>query len=160
MFVFQSTPVDGGGEIDGLEITEQLVHSGTAKVALTCTLRLDGGALVGEVEYATRRFDRPSAGRWQDALVTLLDSALADPSARLAELPLLPAASVTAQLAAINAGHGDRRAAGTLLHDGFHAALARDPAAVAVRAGTTVRQLRRTGRPRRGGGDRAGGRSA
>ena len=137
MFVFQSTPVDGGGEIDGLEITEQLVHSGTAKVALTCSLRLEAGTLVGEVEYATRQFDRPSAGRWQDALVILLESALADPSARLAELPLLPAASVTAQLAAINAGHEDRGAAGTLLHDGFHAALARDPAAVAVQAWTS-----------------------
>lgn len=137
MFVFQSTPVDGGGEIDGLEITEQLVHSGTAKVALTCSLRLDGGALVGEVEYATRRFDRPSADRWQDALVILLESALANPSARLAELPLLSAASATAQLAAINAGYEDRGAAGTLLHDGFHAALTRDPAAVAVQAWTS-----------------------
>jgi amino acid adenylation domain-containing protein len=137
MFVLQSTPVDGGGEIDGLEITEQLVHSGTAKVALTCTLRLDGGRIAGEVEYATRRFDRRSADRWQDALVMFLESALADPSARLTELPLLPAASVTAQLAAINAGHEDRGAAGTLLHDGFHAALARDPAAVAVQAWTS-----------------------
>ncbi|MFI0453165.1 amino acid adenylation domain-containing protein [Actinomadura sp. 6N118] len=137
MFVFESTPMDGGGEIHGLQITEQLIHSGTAKVALTCTLRLDDGTLVGEVEYATRRFDRPSAVRWQEALLTLLESALADPSAQLAELPLLPAASVTAQLAAINAGHEDRVAAGTLLHDGFHAALARDPDAVAVQAWTS-----------------------
>ncbi|WP_422769195.1 amino acid adenylation domain-containing protein [Plantactinospora sp. WMMC1484] len=138
MFVLQSTPVDGGGEIDGLRITEQLVHSGTAKVALTCTLRLDGGTIAGEVEYATRRFDRTSAQHWQDALTTLLRSTLADPSARLAELPLLPADAAEAQLAAINASHEDRRAAGTLLHDGYHAALARDPAAVAVRAGTTA----------------------
>jgi amino acid adenylation domain-containing protein len=137
MFVLQSTPVDSGGEIDGLEITEQLVHSGTAKVALTCTLRLDAGGLTGEVEYAARRFDRRSADRWQDALVTLLESALVNPSARLAELPLLPPAAATAQLTAINADHADRTASGTLLHDGFQAALARDPAAVAVRAGTT-----------------------
>lgn len=136
MFVFESTPMDGGGEIDGLEIAEQPVHSGTAKVALTCTLRLEGETLVGEGEYAARRFDRPSACRWQDAIVTLLESALADPSARLAELPLLPSASATAQLAAINAGHEDR-AAGTLLHDGFTAALARDPDAVAVQAWTS-----------------------
>jgi amino acid adenylation domain-containing protein len=138
MFVLQSTPVDGGGEVDGLEITEQLVHSGTAKVALTCTMRLAAGELTGEVEFAARRFDRPSAERWQEALVTLLESALADPSARLAELPLLPPAAVAAQLAAINAGHEDRTAAAALLHDGFRAALARDPAAVAVQAGTTA----------------------
>lgn len=138
MFVLQSTPVDGGGEIDGLRIAEQLIHSGTAKVALTCTLRLDADELTGEMEYATRRFDRPSAERWQDALVTLLESALADPSARLAELPLLPSAAATAQLTAINADHQDRTAPETLLHDGFRAALGRDPAAVAVRAGTTA----------------------
>ncbi|MFB7557244.1 non-ribosomal peptide synthetase [Streptomyces brevispora] len=135
MFVLQSTPVDDGGTIDGLDITEQLIHSGTAKVALTCTLRLDTGGVTGEVEYATRRFDRPSADRWQDALVTLLESALADPAARLAELPLLPPAAATAQLTAINADHRDRSAAGTLLHDGFRTALALDPSAVAVRSG-------------------------
>ncbi|MFJ2865141.1 amino acid adenylation domain-containing protein [Kitasatospora sp. NPDC087314] len=138
MFVLQSTPVDDDGAIDGLEITEQLIHSGTAKAALTCTLRLDTGGVTGEVEYAGRRFDRPSADRWQDALVTLLESALADPSARLAELPLLPLAAATAQLTAINADHRDRIAADTLLHDGFRTALARDPSAVAVQARTNT----------------------
>ncbi|WP_369174182.1 amino acid adenylation domain-containing protein [Streptomyces sp. R28] len=135
MFVLQSTPVDDGGAISGLDITEQLIHSGTAKMALTCTLRLDGEGVTGEVEYATRRFDRPSANHWQDALVTLLESALAQPSTRLAELPLLPSAAATAQLTAINADHEERGAAATLLHDGFRAQLARDPSAVAVRAG-------------------------
>ncbi|MEU8511543.1 amino acid adenylation domain-containing protein [Kitasatospora sp. NPDC048722] len=138
MFVLQSTPVEGDGAIDGLEITEQPIHSGTAKMALTCTLRLDADGITGEVEYSGRRFDRPSADRWQDALVTLLESALADPSARLAELPLLPPDAATAQLAAINADHRDRIAADTLLHDGFRTALARDPSAVAVQAGTST----------------------
>ncbi|WP_406643191.1 amino acid adenylation domain-containing protein [Amycolatopsis sp. WGS_07] len=137
MFVFESTPMDGGGDIAGLEIAEQQLHSGTAKVALTCTLRTDGGTLAGEVEYADRRFDRPSAERWQDGMVTLLEAALTDPSAPLDELPLLPAESAAAQLAAINAGHEDRAAAETLLHDGFAAALARDPDAVAVQAWTS-----------------------
>ncbi|MET8468671.1 amino acid adenylation domain-containing protein [Streptomyces sp. NPDC006422] len=135
MFVLQSTPVDDGGAIEGLSVTEQLVHSGTAKMALTCTVRLDGDDVQGEVEYATRRFDRPSAGRWQDALVTLLGSALDRPSTRLAELPLLPADATGAQIAEINAGHEERAAATTLLDDGFRAQLARDPSAVAVRAG-------------------------
>ncbi|MGV9642536.1 amino acid adenylation domain-containing protein [Streptomyces sp. NPDC003514] len=135
MFVLQSTPVDDGGVIDGLEVTEQLVHSGTAKMALTCTLRLDGDGVTGEVEYAARRFDRPSAERWTNALTTLLESALARPSTRLAELPLLPPAAATAQLTAINADHEERGAAATLLHDGFRAQVARDPSAVAVLAG-------------------------
>ncbi|WP_432056827.1 amino acid adenylation domain-containing protein [Streptomyces sp. bgisy022] len=132
MFVLQSTPVDDGGAIDGLEVTEHLVHSGTAKMALTCTLRLDDEGVTGEVEYAARRFDRPSAERWQDALVTLLESALALPSTRLAELPLLSAGAATAQAGVINADHEERGAATTLLHDGFRAQVARDPSAVAV----------------------------
>jgi amino acid adenylation domain-containing protein len=138
LFVLQSTPVDGGGEISGLDITEQLVHSGTAKVALTCSLRLDAEAIVGEMEFATRRFDHAAAHSWQVALTTLLESALTQPSTRLAELPLLPMTSAADQLTTINADHAERAAAETLLHDGFRTALARDPAAVAVRAGTTT----------------------
>ncbi len=137
MFVLQSTPVDGGGGIDGLEITEQLVHSGTAKVALTCSFRLDAEAIVGEVEFASRRFDPASAQSWQLALTSLLHAALAQPSARLAELPLLPRTSVLDRLTTINLDHSDRAAADTLLHDGFRSALASDPGAIAVRAGRT-----------------------
>ncbi|HUZ39573.1 MAG TPA: amino acid adenylation domain-containing protein [Streptosporangiaceae bacterium] len=135
MFVLQSTPVDGGGDIEGLRVREQLIHSGTAKVALTCTVRLDSAEFSGEVEYAARRFDRPAAVQWQAALTTLLASALADPSAPLADLPLLRPDAAAAQLAGINAGHAERIAGDTLLDDGFRAALARDPAAVAVQAG-------------------------
>jgi amino acid adenylation domain-containing protein len=134
MFVLQSTPVDGGG-IEGLRVSEQLIHSGTAKVALTCTLRLDAAEFGGEVEYAARRFDRPAAVQWQTALTALLASALAAPSAPLTDLPLLRPDAAAAQLAGINAGHVERIAGDTLLDDGFRAALARDPAAVAVRAG-------------------------
>ncbi|MEV4148831.1 amino acid adenylation domain-containing protein [Amycolatopsis sp. NPDC049691] len=87
MFALQSTPVDGGA-IDGLDIVEQFVHSGTAKVALTWSMRQDATGFAGEVEYAADRFDEASAQRWQEGLLALLGAALADPGAVVGELPL------------------------------------------------------------------------
>lgn len=85
MFALQSTPVDSFGDIDGLEIAERFVHTGTAKVALTWTVRLNAAGLAGEVEYAADRFDRTSAGHWQDVLLGLLAAGLADPAASIDE---------------------------------------------------------------------------
>jgi hypothetical protein len=88
MFAFQSTPVDGYDDIEGLDISEQFVHSRTAKVPLTWTMRQNPVGLVGEIEYAADRFDQASARRWQDALLTLLAAELADPDALIDESPL------------------------------------------------------------------------
>lgn len=133
MFVLQSTPLDGGGHIAGLAISEQLVHSGTAKVALTCTLRQDEAGLSGEVEYAASRFDRDSARRWQEALVTLLAAGLADPDALVDELPLLPARQAAELVAATNAPDPAASPA-ALLHGGFARMAAGQPDATAVEA--------------------------
>jgi non-ribosomal peptide synthetase component F len=71
MFAWQSTPVDGFDDIEDLDITEQFVHSRTAKVALTWTMRQNAAGLAGEVEYAADRFDQTLgtslAGRPADA---------------------------------------------------------------------------------------------
>jgi amino acid adenylation domain-containing protein len=88
MFALQSTPLDKCGDIEGLEIAEQFVHSRTAKVPLTWSMRQTAAGLVGEVEYAADRFDQASARRWQDALLTLLTAVLADPGALIDELRL------------------------------------------------------------------------
>ncbi|WP_216214810.1 non-ribosomal peptide synthetase [Amycolatopsis aidingensis] len=88
MFAFQSTPMDDCGDIEGLDIEERFVHSGTAKVPLTWTMRQHAAGLAGEIEYAADRFDRTSARRWQDALLALLTAGLADPDAPIDELPL------------------------------------------------------------------------
>jgi aryl carrier-like protein len=90
MFALQSTPLDTGGGIDGLdglEVAEQFVHSRTAKVALTWTMRQTATGLAGEVECAADRFDRHSARRWRDDLLTLLAAGLADPGAPIDTLP-------------------------------------------------------------------------
>ncbi|MFC4851901.1 amino acid adenylation domain-containing protein [Actinophytocola glycyrrhizae] len=87
MFALQSTPLDGCA-IEGLDIAEHFVHSGTAKVALTWSVRQAPTGLAGEVEYAADRFDEASASRWQEALLALLAAATADPGAMVDELPL------------------------------------------------------------------------
>jgi non-ribosomal peptide synthetase component F len=87
IFAMQSTPLDAFGDIEGLDITERFVHSGTAKVALTWTVRQEATGVAGEVEYAADRFDRSSAGRWQDTLLALLAAGLADPGTSVEELP-------------------------------------------------------------------------
>lgn len=87
IFALQSTPVDGSGDIPGLDIAEQFVHTGTAKFAVTWTLRLDTTGLAGEVEYAADRFDRESARSWQDTLLALLTAGLAEPGTPIDELP-------------------------------------------------------------------------
>ncbi|WP_326809817.1 amino acid adenylation domain-containing protein [Streptomyces scopuliridis] len=88
MFSLQSTPLYDHGDFEGLDITEQFVHSRTAKVALTWTMRQNAAGLTGEVEYAADRFDQASARRWQDDLLTLLTAGLAEPAALIDELPL------------------------------------------------------------------------
>lgn len=79
MFAFQSTPLDGLDGIADLEIVEHFIHSRTAKTTLTWTTRQEATGLVGEIEYATDRFDPTSAGRWQAELLATLDAALARP---------------------------------------------------------------------------------
>ncbi|WP_435603464.1 amino acid adenylation domain-containing protein [Streptomyces sp. bgisy130] len=100
MFSLQSTPLYDCGDIEGLDITEQFVHSRTAKVALTWTMRQTAAGLTGEVEYAANRFDQTSAHRWQDDLLTLLTAGLAEPGALIDKLPL-STADESAELAAV-----------------------------------------------------------
>ncbi|RKN07611.1 non-ribosomal peptide synthetase [Streptomyces radicis] len=88
MFALQSTPLDIEGGIEGLDIAEQFIHQGTAKAALTWSVRQHSAGLAGEVEYAADRFDQTSARGWQNTLLTLLAGGLADPGARLDELPV------------------------------------------------------------------------
>lgn len=102
MFALQSTPLDDYGAIEGLDITEEFVHSRTAKVPLTWTMRQNASSWASEIEYAADRFDKTSAHRWQDVLLTLLTAGLADPDALIDELPL-PAAEAAELAAAVNA---------------------------------------------------------
>ncbi|MDQ0988762.1 amino acid adenylation domain-containing protein [Streptomyces sp. V2I9] len=88
MFAMQSTPHDSHHTLDGLDIGEHFLHTRTAKVPLTWTMRQSPDALDGEVEYAADHFDRNTARHWQDTLLHLLTAALADPDTPVDTLPL------------------------------------------------------------------------
>jgi hypothetical protein len=103
MFALQSTPVDGFDDIKGLDITEQFVHSRTAKVAdLDHAAARRRAGLRGRI----RRPVRPDLGTSQDALLTLLTAGLADPGALIDELPLTAAQQAAGLVAAVDAGSG------------------------------------------------------
>ncbi|MBR7674187.1 amino acid adenylation domain-containing protein, partial [Streptomyces daliensis] len=138
MFVLQATPADVAARIGGLEITEETVHSGTAKVDLTCMLRADGGdGLTGELEYSAAVMDGAGAAHWLAAYEALLDGAVGAPRTRVDELPLLAPAERDQRTAAVNA---DREEPGGLrpLHLRFEETARRTPDAVAIEAGSAT----------------------
>ncbi len=76
----------------GLAVELLDVEVGVAKFDLTLSVYESGGRLNGWVEYRTGLFDPATVERWMGHLRVLLETAVADPSRRLSELPLLSAA--------------------------------------------------------------------
>lgn len=134
MFVLQATPADTRARIDGLGIVEETVHSGTAKVDLTCMLRTDGDGLSGELEYSDAVMDAAGAAGWAAAYGELLSDAVARPGTRVDELRLLAAEGAARRAEAINADHEEP---GVLwpLHARFEEFARRTPDAVALEWG-------------------------
>ena len=73
----------------GLVSEPLLAHSATAKFDLTIVLTDEGSKILAEIEYSTDLFDESRIGRLVGHLQTLLESAAANPSQKLTELPLL-----------------------------------------------------------------------
>ncbi|MEO6193523.1 MAG: amino acid adenylation domain-containing protein, partial [Thermoanaerobaculia bacterium] len=74
---------------EGLKMTPMGVASGTSKFDLTLSVRIDGERTILDLEHSTELFDPATIGRMSGHLVRLLESALAEPGRRVAELPLL-----------------------------------------------------------------------
>ncbi|HSR68613.1 MAG TPA: amino acid adenylation domain-containing protein [Acidobacteriota bacterium] len=133
MFVLQSTPADRELRIRDLDIQEVVIHTETAKVDLTCTLRRAAGGYEGELEYATPLLNKPAARSLVKALKTLLHDAVRRPQARLDELALLPARERQDLAATANARFQAYSGLKTL-HQGFEEQVRRYPEAVAIEA--------------------------
>lgn len=73
----------------GLVSEPLLAHSATAKFDLTIVLTDAGSRILAEIEYSTDLFDESRIGRLVGHLQTLLEAAVANPSQKLTELPLL-----------------------------------------------------------------------
>ncbi|MFL6195586.1 MAG: non-ribosomal peptide synthase/polyketide synthase [Thermoanaerobaculia bacterium] len=82
----------GETELDlgpGITIEGRPVDRGTAKFDLAVDLARDGSALAAAAEYSTDLFDAATIRRMLDHLGVLLAGIVANPEARLSELPLL-----------------------------------------------------------------------
>ncbi len=140
MLVLQRLPPPP--DLPGVEVEMLDVDTGTAKFDLTLMLGEEiglpaeaaAGGLSGVMEYASALFDAATVERLLGHLRNLLAGAVADPSRRLADLPLLSAAE-HAELAAWTAVRTPSPPA-LLAHAPVEEQAARRPDAVAVAFGT------------------------
>ncbi|HYG61612.1 MAG TPA: amino acid adenylation domain-containing protein, partial [Thermoanaerobaculia bacterium] len=111
----------------------------TAKFELTLSLAETVAGLAGEIEYATDLFDRTTISRLAEHFAALLSAAVAAPSIRLTDLPLLGAAERQQLLLEWNDTQVTRRGAAVRIHELFEEQAARRPQAPAVSGqGTTL----------------------
>ena len=91
VLVLQNTP-ERKAELPGLVVTPLNNQAETAKFDLTLYFDELDSELQGTFEYNTDLFDTDTIARMARHLRTLLEGIVADPSARISELPLLPEA--------------------------------------------------------------------
>ncbi len=91
MFAYQNAPA---GELAFHRITVRpmAIHTGTSKFDLTLTVRNRPSGLLAEWEYDTALFDAETIRRTHGHFRSLLEGIVADPAARLSQLPLLTGA--------------------------------------------------------------------
>jgi amino acid adenylation domain-containing protein len=133
MLFFQNFPAEPIA-VPGLTLTPvelDTVNAGTSRADLTLFVSEERGELALYFEYATDLFDGETVAGFGRHLEQLLRSAVADPSRRLGELEILPAAERRQLLAAWNDTQRELPAEATV-HGLFEAQAARTPAAVAV----------------------------
>ena len=103
----------------------------TAKFELTLSFAETPAGLAGSIEYATDLFDPSTISRFSGQLATLLTAAAAEPSSRMADLPLLGAAERQQLLLEWNDTAVPRNGA-VRLHELFERQVALRPHAPAV----------------------------
>ncbi|HEX3127105.1 MAG TPA: amino acid adenylation domain-containing protein, partial [Thermoanaerobaculia bacterium] len=119
-------------DLPDLTLAPIALDSGTAKTDLLLSL---DESLTGSWEYSSDLFDATTIDRLSVHLAALLEAAAADPSVRVGDLPMLPAAERHQLLAEWNDTGitGWPTAPDACLHHLFEAQAARRPNAVAVR---------------------------
>lgn len=115
----------------GVTMTPVNVHTGTAKFDLTFSFSETDQGLAGDVEYNTDIFERLSVRRLIGHLQTLAESIVSNPSARIADLPVLSQAERRQILVEWNRTDQDF-ARDRCLHEFFEAQAVKTPEAVAV----------------------------
>ncbi len=88
LFVLQTLP-EPSLTLDDLQVTPWPVHTHTAKVDLTLFMNENAGDWTATAEYSTDLFDAERIDRLLGHWRVLLESIVAQPAARVAELPML-----------------------------------------------------------------------
>ena len=86
--VFQNTPRQEA-EVQGLEMTQVPLDSGTAKFDLLSDMALRSGSLCGFLEYDCELYDRPDIERIPGHLVQLMREMVERPEARVSSLRMI-----------------------------------------------------------------------
>ncbi|WP_051367206.1 non-ribosomal peptide synthetase [Hamadaea tsunoensis] len=124
-----------------LEVTSRLSDTGTAKFDLTVAfseIRNAQGEIAGisgSFEYATDLYDRRTIELVARSMDMVVQTLVADPSARLSSVDLVPAAERT-QLLEVWSGATRPASAPSTMHETFAAQAARTPGAVALIEGS------------------------
>nr|WP_047197699.1 hybrid non-ribosomal peptide synthetase/type I polyketide synthase [Caldimonas brevitalea] len=82
-------------QLQGLDVSGTLVHTGTAKYDLTLSLEDSGTELAGIFEYDTELFDHTTVARLASHFEQLLQTLLAAPQSPLTQGSLVPPAELT-----------------------------------------------------------------
>jgi amino acid adenylation domain-containing protein len=130
LFVLQEPQREGGLRLAGCTTEPAPVEIGAAKVDLSLSMTPTAAGLRAALIYRVSRFQSYTAERLLEHLGRLLDAAADDPTARVADLPLL-GESDRATLAAWNDTRVDLDGEHTV-HELVAATAARTPYAVAV----------------------------
>ncbi|MFP5261579.1 MAG: amino acid adenylation domain-containing protein [Blastocatellia bacterium] len=133
MAVMQSAPVQEL-YLPGLSLSLMDVESNTAKFDLSLLMEETPQGLNATVEYNTDLFDRDTVRRMLSHLENLLAAAVANPTARVCDLPLLSEAESHQLLVEFNDTYVSRPR-GQTIHGLFEEQAERTPDAIAVEFG-------------------------
>ena len=134
MFALQNMPPINL-DVPGLQLRPLDLGRATAMFDLSLAIEETRTGLRGTLEYATELFEQTTITRLLGHFTTLLAGIAADPTQRLADLPLLTAAERQQLLIdwnATGAGVGGATAEASCLHELFEAQAARTPDAIAL----------------------------
>ncbi|MEG4815829.1 amino acid adenylation domain-containing protein [Microcoleus sp. K5-D4] len=131
MFAFQNAS-EFALELPDLSLNCQQIHSGTANFDLTLELEATATAIRGWFEYSLDLFEAATIARMARHFQNLLEGIVANPSARLSDLPLL-AETERQQLVFEWNNTGVNYSPNECVHRLFEAQAAKTPDAVAVR---------------------------
>jgi amino acid adenylation domain-containing protein len=131
MLAIQTISSDGDPHLPGVSVREVVVHSGTAKVDVTCSIRNTAQGLEGEIEYSADALEPHEGRRLVSGFLNLLASAVRDPEHHVGTLAMLSDKEACALIQRANENF-ERYGDASPVHLVIEEQIARTPDAVAI----------------------------